>query len=219
MGAPRRISHEAIVTTALAIVDEEGLARLTARSLADRLGVKASSLYYHFRDMDEIAVEVGFQAIQRTNTARPAEQLATWQDAARAFVEEYRNSLLEHPNVLPLLVGPLAARIQARQLVGLGEGIDFFIGLLEADGIRGDEALIVIDTVEAFTIGTVAMSAQSSPDVPVVGGSVSLALLRGRTRITDDDRFRRGVEALLEGLAATARRTSGRVRTKSKTVG
>jgi hypothetical protein len=72
--------------------------------------------------MDEIAVEVGFQAIQRTNTARPPEQLAAWQDAGRAFVEEYRNSLLEHPNVLPLLVGTLAARIQARQLVGLGEG-------------------------------------------------------------------------------------------------
>jgi AcrR family transcriptional regulator len=43
-----------LVAVAIDLVQEEGLAALTMRGLADRMGVKAASLYWHVRDRGEL---------------------------------------------------------------------------------------------------------------------------------------------------------------------
>lgn len=50
----RPLDQAAIVAAALALLDEAGLDELTMRRLAERLGVKAASLYRHVRDKDEL---------------------------------------------------------------------------------------------------------------------------------------------------------------------
>jgi AcrR family transcriptional regulator len=44
------ISQDAIIDAAVGILKHEGLGKLTMRSLADSLGIKASSLYWHIKD-------------------------------------------------------------------------------------------------------------------------------------------------------------------------
>ena len=44
------LTRERIVTAALALLDEGGLAGLTTRRLADALSVRQPALYWHFRD-------------------------------------------------------------------------------------------------------------------------------------------------------------------------
>src|SRR5258708_25515881 len=48
------LSRARLVAEALGLVQEEGLEALSMRALADRLHVKAASLYWHVRDRREL---------------------------------------------------------------------------------------------------------------------------------------------------------------------
>jgi AcrR family transcriptional regulator len=48
------LSRGGLVAVAIDLVQEEGLGALTMRGLADRMGVKAASLYWHVRDRGEL---------------------------------------------------------------------------------------------------------------------------------------------------------------------
>jgi AcrR family transcriptional regulator len=52
--APLAVNRRSLATAALELVQEQGLDALTMRSLADRTGVKAASLYWHVRDREEL---------------------------------------------------------------------------------------------------------------------------------------------------------------------
>src|ERR1700738_4625437 len=52
--APAGLSRARLVSEALALIHEEGLEALSMRGLADRLHVKAASLYWHVRDRREL---------------------------------------------------------------------------------------------------------------------------------------------------------------------
>jgi AcrR family transcriptional regulator len=54
VGRPARLSRDALVDAAEAIVSEEGIDALTMRRLADELGSSPMSLYRHVRDKDEL---------------------------------------------------------------------------------------------------------------------------------------------------------------------
>jgi AcrR family transcriptional regulator len=49
-GRPPSGGREAILDAALALVREEGVAKLTSRAVAARAGVSDASVYYHFKD-------------------------------------------------------------------------------------------------------------------------------------------------------------------------
>jgi AcrR family transcriptional regulator len=49
-GRPPSGGREAILDAALALVREEGIAKLTSRAVAARAGVSDASVYYHFKD-------------------------------------------------------------------------------------------------------------------------------------------------------------------------
>src|SRR5437879_13799155 len=46
--------REHIVGAALDLLDEAGLEGLTMRALAERMGVRAASLYWHIRDKEQL---------------------------------------------------------------------------------------------------------------------------------------------------------------------
>ena len=78
----RGITRERLVEAALALIDEEGLEGLSMRALADRLQVKAASLYWHVRDRGEVLellAEAILASVQRT---RPRE---TWRETVVAI--------------------------------------------------------------------------------------------------------------------------------------
>ena len=50
----RKLTPQAVVTTALALADRHGLEALTMRGLATGLGVEAMSLYHHFASKDAL---------------------------------------------------------------------------------------------------------------------------------------------------------------------
>src|SRR3954453_14047228 len=66
-GRRPRLSRERVLQGALSVADTGGLASLTIRSLAEELGVKPMSVYYHVANKDEILaalVDIVFGEIQ-----------------------------------------------------------------------------------------------------------------------------------------------------------
>ena len=100
------LSRGRLVSEALGLVQEEGLDALSMRRLADRLNVKAASLYWHVRDrrelLDLLAESIlGRVAASPAGVWRPA--LLATAAALRAVVASQRDAnriLLEVPDAL-----------------------------------------------------------------------------------------------------------------------
>src|SRR5712691_9388862 len=74
------LSRSRLVSEALGLVQEQGLDALSMRGLADRLHVKAASLYWHVRDRGEL-LELLAESI--LESVRPAPSLSDWRSAVR----------------------------------------------------------------------------------------------------------------------------------------
>ncbi|MEU3414073.1 MULTISPECIES: TetR/AcrR family transcriptional regulator [unclassified Streptomyces] len=87
-----------IVTAARELLEESGPAHLTMRTLADRLGIKAPSLYKHFPDKHAVEVELVAQLLAETEqTLQAAEARAP--GSLEALAMAYRSYALAHPHL------------------------------------------------------------------------------------------------------------------------
>lgn len=87
-----------IVAAARALLEESGAAALTMRTLADRLGIKAPSLYKHFPDKHAVEVELTGQMLAESAEALEAAEART-PGSLEALAEAYRTYALAHPHL------------------------------------------------------------------------------------------------------------------------
>jgi AcrR family transcriptional regulator len=73
------MNRATLAKTALELIQEDGLDALTMRTLADRSGVKAASLYWHVRDRDELLEIVADALLARVPLPDPGRG---WRQAA-----------------------------------------------------------------------------------------------------------------------------------------
>lgn len=89
------LDRDAIVRTALDLLDEAGLDGFTTRRLAERLGVKQPAIYWHFRNkrdlLDEMAAEMLVEGRPRAATIRES-----WAGALKDDARTFRRSLLKY---------------------------------------------------------------------------------------------------------------------------
>jgi TetR/AcrR family transcriptional regulator, tetracycline repressor protein len=76
------LSRERLVEAALELVNEEGLDGLSMRGLADKLEVKASSLYWHVRDRRELLDLLAESILE--GVATPPRRPGGWRDSVLA---------------------------------------------------------------------------------------------------------------------------------------
>lgn len=96
------LTRERLVEAALELVNEEGLDGLSMRALADKLEVKASSLYWHVRDRRELIELLAESILESVSKPRPrgswresviavagalAKRVAAQKDATRVLLE------------------------------------------------------------------------------------------------------------------------------------
>ncbi|MCZ0989519.1 TetR/AcrR family transcriptional regulator [Streptomyces diastatochromogenes] len=87
-----------IVAAARALLEESGAAALTMRTLADRLGIKAPSLYKHFPDKHAVEVELTAQMLAESAEALEAAEAHT-PGSLETLAEAYRTYALAHPHL------------------------------------------------------------------------------------------------------------------------
>src|SRR6266853_3540395 len=83
------LSRSRLVAEALALIQEGGLEALSMRGLADRLNVKAASLYWHVRDRRELIELLAESILDRV----PAARAPGWRDAVLGMAEALRNTV------------------------------------------------------------------------------------------------------------------------------
>lgn len=86
----------------MAVIDEHGLDGFNLALVARQLGVKAPSLYHHFRDKTEILAEVARLILRDVPPLHPADD--SWQERLIARCIETRRTLLRHPNAATLIL-------------------------------------------------------------------------------------------------------------------
>ena len=185
---------------ALRIIDTEGLEALSIRRLADVLGVKGASLYHHFKDKDEILDGVAFLAL--SDLGPPTDEALPWIDWLLQMARTYRDALLAHPNLLPLILGRHNRRA--------GSAVyDYAAMKLTAAGIPLGYQVTLINSLEAYATGSVlyglnAPASSWEASLPAEGCDHLRLALRSDA-LDEDARFEMGCRALLEGLAAQVR--------------
>jgi TetR/AcrR family transcriptional regulator, tetracycline repressor protein len=96
----RTLDQEQIVRAALVLLDELGLDELTMRRLADRLGVKAASLYRHVRNKEELLALLGDEISSEIPLPRST---GTWQQQLSEAAWNVRRGLLAHRDAARVL--------------------------------------------------------------------------------------------------------------------
>ncbi|MCP2263771.1 TetR/AcrR family transcriptional regulator [Promicromonospora thailandica] len=99
-GPRSRVSTGAVVETASALADAEGLAAVTVRRLGDALGISTMSVYTHVNGRDDLLVLMADAACARM--PRPGHGTAGWRTRVRRVAEANLALLLEHPWLLEI---------------------------------------------------------------------------------------------------------------------
>lgn len=202
MARPRKplLSRERIVATALALVDEEGLAAVSTRRLAAELGVSGPSLYNHFTGKDEILDAVADTVVAQVDLSMFGDG-TDWRTALLRWGRSYRAALTAHPSIVPFLAqGP------GRRPAGLRMADAVFGGMVAA-GWPPAHATRIGAMMRYFVAGSALGSfargfvddagAYDPADYPHLGQAHLLAEHREQV---DEGAFETGLQALVDGL-------------------
>jgi AcrR family transcriptional regulator len=213
-GARTRLSREIVLTTALALVDSEGLDALTMRRLGHELGRDPMSLYRYAANRAALLDGVT-ELVLNELAIFPNDP--DWQAQLRKIAHDLRLLALRHPNVVPLLVTrPLSTPLGMRPL-GTLRPLEQILSLLTDAGFEPADALHVYRAYYGFLYGHILNELQEF----IVDPEENEALLRlGLHRLPAKDfpRLRalgpvladydgaaeldQGISILLSGLAA-----------------
>jgi AcrR family transcriptional regulator len=145
-----RLSPEAIVTTAVRLIEAEGESAASMRRISAELGVAAMSLYHHVPNksalLDAVADWVS------TQIATPRLPDADWHTRARALARAFRDVAQRYPNCMQLAMSraPLS-------LVGL-EPLEYALEMAHEAGFTENEAIRLVRAVTSYVIGSVVTS-------------------------------------------------------------
>jgi AcrR family transcriptional regulator len=216
--APAReaLSREQIVAAAMAILDTEGVAGLSMRKLAARLGSGATSLYWHVPTKDDLVDLLIDEVWGEIDVPEP--ELAGWRAGALLFGHSLRSAVLRHPWLPEVMytrpsIGPNAMSLGERGLVlfgaagfsdhevdlAMGSVMSYVLGTVSAE-VATREMVRKSGRTEESWVGDLLEQAQAvATDYPAMQESV-----RRRTSINLDsgltENFVFGLDALLDGL-------------------
>ena len=103
-GEPAGLNRQAVVDAALELLAESGIDGLSMRALADRLGVKAASLYWHVRDKQQV-LELLAEALLDRVTVPPAR--AGWQAQVRGACTQLAEVLADETTAGTVILASL----------------------------------------------------------------------------------------------------------------
>jgi AcrR family transcriptional regulator len=145
-----RLSREVVLSTALELVDAEGLDALTMRRLGQQLGRDPMSLYRYAANRAALLDGVSEMVL---NELAIFPDDPDWQAQLRRIAHDLRLLALRHPNVVPLLVTrPLSTPLGLRPL-GTLRPLEQILALLIEAGFTPAAALHVYRAYYGFLYG------------------------------------------------------------------
>ncbi|HEX8939821.1 MAG TPA: TetR/AcrR family transcriptional regulator [Candidatus Limnocylindrales bacterium] len=140
-GRPARISRDDVLQAAVEIADRDGLEALTMRSIGQRVGVEAMSLYRHVKDKDDVLdgiVDLAFSEIEAPETE-------SWRAGLERHARSTHDALVRHPwavGVMESRAGPASMRHH-----------DAVLGCLRGGGFSVFAAVRAYNIVNSYVYG------------------------------------------------------------------
>jgi AcrR family transcriptional regulator len=106
-GTQRGLNQAILVSTALALADEEGLESVTIRRLAQHHRVTPMALYRHFRDKDEILDALAERLLADVKLPEPDQR--PWHEQLSDLLSAFLAALRPHPNAAGLILTRILA--------------------------------------------------------------------------------------------------------------
>ncbi len=205
------LSREAIVASAIAIADADGLGAVSMRSVASRLGVEAMSLYHHVANKDAMLdgmVDAVFAEIHEPRIG------GDWVGEMRTRSRSAREVLKRHPWAVGLMDSRSNAGFETLR------HHDAVLGCLREAGFSlalVGHAFALLDAhLYGFLVQELALPFEGEQDIAELGDQILAALPEGvlpyfreftlevalQPGYSFGNEFDVGLDLILEGLAA-----------------
>ena len=207
-----------VVRAGLALLDEVGFDDLTMRRLAERLGVKAASLYRHVRNKEELLILLGDEI---SGEIPPLPAAGTWRSQLTEMACHVRRVLLAHRDAARVLV--MTPPVGSRRL----QQIEGLLRILRSAGLSPRDAARAAHHCNNFLMEFVADEGRFQSFAASQGTTVGKMLAQARKHfkslppdrfptlvemadvLTEDDPdglFRFGLDVWLDAIAVLAAR-------------
>ena len=100
---PAGLSHDAICTAALRLIDDEGLDEFSTRKLGRALGCEAMAIYWYYPSKDALLDAVVDKLTENLSAALTVHDHPDWIAVLRDVAHAYRRIAHDHPQAFPLL--------------------------------------------------------------------------------------------------------------------
>lgn len=209
------LSREAVVAAGLEILAAEGLPAVTMRRVADALDTGPASLYVYVANSQELHRELLDAVIGQVPI--PAPDPARWREQLVGLMTESLRTFERYPGIARVALADVPTGANGLQAV------EAMLGLLRAAGMSDQAAAWGADALSLYVTGTAvergvqaergwseaehqafyAGVQRTFEDLPAQAYPNIAALLPFLTTGDGDERFRFGVEVLLNGLVQT----------------
>jgi AcrR family transcriptional regulator len=203
-GRPRKLSHDAVLDAALALLTEITPDEFTLAKLAGRLGASTMSLYTYYPSRDALLEAVAERAFARFQAPDAKDR---WQDTVLAWLWALQRHVERYPVALRMMAwqgrvpmawlkiwAPILKLLHGQGLAGrdLALAFDWFINA--AIGLIVTE-MHTIEVGKSAAIGDVGT-------LPPEDGMLLLGYLYDLQSLGREERFELGFRRLLDGLEA-----------------
>lgn len=200
------LSRSYILDTALALIDQKGLAQFSMRKLGQAMTVSPMAVYRYFPNQGALFDGLVEMIWRQALTIAAGTGTSTWQEDVIGVMTQFRQTLLKHPNVLTLLsTHPLVTESEFALVAEI-------LTALRKKGLEiTTTTVFLINALTAYTLGSVWTEAIAPAD----GGEIEPALMQGLPaqsaviqqllapiqdgQYTPDEQYLMGLNALLRG--------------------
>ncbi len=165
------LSREAVIQAALELLDAAGVDGLSMRAVAERLGVRAASLYWHVRDKEQLLDSVAEAILDRVEVPISGRH---WRAPVTATCDQLAGALATHRAAASVVLASLPAVQRSRLVRDLARTLAM-AGLDQAEGAA--VALVVEAAASALLAPGPTVRARE-------GGTMTLAIDSGSWRVT-----------------------------------
>ena len=207
---PTGLSHEAVRTAALRLIDQDGLEAFSTRKLGRVLGCEAMAIYWYYPSKDRLLDAVVDKLMAGVELAAGGEA-GDWVAALRGVAHAYRRIAHDHPKAFPLL----ATRRFASE--GTFAFLERLFELARAQGIDDRTTARFYRVVSSYCNGF-ALNELAAPRGPQDPGTAAPGRRFARVAAVSawleprylDEIFEFGLELQLAALARTTREAHAR---------
>lgn len=210
MPRPRSLTPADIAVAALQIIDRDGLASLSMRTVATELGTGTMSLYRYIQDREALERLVVDQVLEGVDTEQVPR--GSWKQQITQLATRMRTTVGAHSSIVPLLM------LHRHDSSGVRRCAEAFLRILTEGGFTGEPRVIALRTLVSYLSG--ALQAQhlgpldgagthEMAESPEVEFPLLSATARVAQRLGPDKEFRSGIDIVLQGLECMLRNRQG----------